>query len=141
MSPLFARPGTMLVGAYDGRIDHGVFVVSVDGQMLEDRLPDPANRPATEARMHHPEVAEPLRQVAPRDARSIAIQHSLHKQTTIHGWPPYCTAPPWQKILDPIPLIVPQPVTPYRHPLKLKSAPTLAYSQFDDTPYAGPGKR
>jgi hypothetical protein len=41
----------MLVSAHDGRIDHGVFVVGVLGQMLENSLPDSANGPAAELRI------------------------------------------------------------------------------------------
>ena len=124
----------MLVGAHDGGIDHGIFVIGVLGKMLEDSLQDPASSPAAEPRMHHAEIAETLRQIAPRDTRPIAIQHSLHKQTVIHGRAAHRTAPPRQKTLDPIPLIVPQPVTPYTHSLKLKSAHAQAYNQLDDTP-------
>jgi hypothetical protein len=37
--------------------------------------------------MHHPEIAEPLGQIAPWNARSIAIQNRLDKQTVIDASP------------------------------------------------------
>jgi len=61
------------MGTYNGRINHGVFVVGILGQMLKNPLPDAAPPPTAEARMHHPEIAEALRQIAPWNAGPIAI--------------------------------------------------------------------
>lgn len=69
----------MLVSAHDGGIYHGVFIVGVLGQMLENSLPDSARGPAAEPRMHHAEVAEPLRQIPPRNPSSIAVKHRFDK--------------------------------------------------------------
>jgi hypothetical protein len=54
-----------------GGIDQVVFVVGIFGQMLEDFFPYATRGPAAEARMHHAEVAKPLRQVAPRNPRTV----------------------------------------------------------------------
>jgi len=124
----------MLVGAHDGGIDHGVFVVRVAGQMLENSLPDTANGPSAESRMHHTEVAESLGKVAPRNPGTIAIENSLDKQTVVLRRTPNHADTSRQQILHPIPLIVPQPVASYTHPLKVKNAKDDAYSELDDTP-------
>ena len=133
-SPFFARPSAMLVGAHDGGIDHGVFVVGVFGQMLEDFFPYAARGPAAETRMHHAEIAKPLRQVAPRNPSPVAIQHRIDEQPVVHGWTPDGTVPPWKKPFDSLPRIVPQSVTPNTHPQKLKKPKAQAYIEFDDTP-------
>ena len=124
----------MLVGAHDGGIDHGVFVVGVQGKTIEDRLPDAANGPPAEPRMHHAKVAEAIRQVTPWNPGPIPIQHSLDKQPVVPCRTAHDTFPTWQQILEPIPLIVSQPIPPYAHPLKIKAHQLQAYSELDDTP-------
>src|SRR3954453_4582177 len=42
----FSRAGAVLMGAYDGAVDHRIFVVSVPGQALENPLPDAGSGPA-----------------------------------------------------------------------------------------------
>src|SRR5882757_4344540 len=101
------------MGAHDSRIDHRVFVVGLAGQMLEDLLPDPASGPSAETRMHHSEIAEPLRKIESRYPRSITVEHSFDKQSVVHSWSTHRPSPTWQHILHPIPLIVPQTITPY----------------------------
>jgi len=61
------------MGANNGRVDHGVFVVCIHGQMLEQFLPYALFGPAAEAGMHYAEVAEPLGQVTPWYPGAIAI--------------------------------------------------------------------
>lgn len=72
-APFFQRPGAVLVGAHDGRVDPRLFVVRILSQMLEQLLPHASFGPTAEPRMHHPEIAEPFRQVTPRNPSSIAI--------------------------------------------------------------------
>ena len=55
----------MLMGAHDGAVDHGVFVIRIGRQKLEHPAPHPAPGPSTEARVNCLPVAEALRQVAP----------------------------------------------------------------------------
>jgi len=124
----------MLVSAHDGGIDHGIFVVGILGQMIEDGLPDTANSPPAEPRMRHTEVAEPFRQVAPWNPGTIAIQYSLDKQPVVPGRTTHDTLTSRQQILYPIPLIVSQPIPPYTHPLNIKFPQRQAYSELDDTP-------
>jgi hypothetical protein len=71
------------MGTYNGRINHGVFVVGILGQMLKNPLPDATPRPAAETGMHHPEIAEAFGQITPWNAGPIAIQNRLDKQTVI----------------------------------------------------------
>jgi hypothetical protein len=124
----------VLVSAHDGGIDHGIFVVGIACQMLENSLPDTANGPSAESRMHHSKIAESLRKIAPRNPGTIAIENSFDKQTVVLSRAPDHARTTWQQILHPIPLIVPQPVTPYTHPLRLKITTADAYSELDDTP-------
>ena len=84
----------MLVGSHNGRIDHGVFVVRVFRKLLKDRFQDSAGSPSAEPRMHHAEIAESLRQIAPRNPGAIAVQHSFHKQTIVHARTTHCPIPP-----------------------------------------------
>lgn len=44
------------MGSHDGRVDHGVLVVGVLRQRLEEALPGPVLAPATVAQVHHPEI-------------------------------------------------------------------------------------
>src|SRR4051794_41233276 len=66
----FSRAGTVLMGAYDGAVDHRIFVVSVPGQALQwlhrlrgarhHRLLAPATRTAPawlQCRLQRPSVA------------------------------------------------------------------------------------
>src|SRR5205085_8853637 len=71
---LFFRAGAVLMGAHDGAIDHRIFVVGIGRELLEDALPDTGFGPAGEAPVHVVPVAEPLWQIAPRDAGTVAIQ-------------------------------------------------------------------
>ena len=124
----------MLVGTHDGGIDHRVFVVGVPGQMIEDHLPHTALGLAGKPSMHDAEVAKPLRQIAPGNARTVAVKNRLDEQTVVRRRPANGTLSPRQKPLNPLPLIIPQPITPGTHALKLKKARTHAYSEFDDRP-------
>src|SRR4051812_49589806 len=92
--------------AHEGRVDHGVFVVGVDRQVLEHPLPYAGLGPATEAGLHRDPTAEPLGQIAPGDARPIAVEHRLHEEPVILGGHAHMPDPPRQQILDPRPLII-----------------------------------
>jgi len=101
----------MLVGPHNGGINHGVFVIRIFSQSLEHALPNPALAPAAVPGMNNPEVAKALRQVPPRNARPVAVQHSIHKQTVVFCRRPHPFGGTWQHILDPLPLIIPQRVS------------------------------
>jgi len=124
----------MLMGPNDGCVDHRVFVVRILAQMLQNLLPHAALRPARKPRMHHAEVPEPLRKVSPWNTRSITVQNRFHKQPVVSRRTAFRPYSPWQQILDPLPLIIPQSVTTLAHPSTIKTLPPQAYSEFDDTP-------
>src|SRR3954454_19229813 len=90
----------------DRAVDHGVLVVGIDRQVLEHPLPYAGLGPATEAGLHLDPTAEPLGQIAPGDARTIAVEHCLHEEPVILGGHAHIPDPPRQQILDPLPLII-----------------------------------
>src|SRR5271163_2890823 len=47
----FSRTGAVLMSAYDGGIDHHIFVVAIAGQQLENTIENPALRPSAETLM------------------------------------------------------------------------------------------
>src|SRR5215218_10932066 len=98
----------------DGGVDHRVFVVRVVRQVFENRLPNPALRPPAEPRMDRFWVAKPLGQVPPRNAGPIAIKHGLHEQPVVFRRHADMALPPWQKILNAVPLVVAKGVASHR---------------------------
>jgi len=61
----------MLMSADDGRINHGIFVVGVFRQRLEDTFPDTALAPPGEASVDDAKISETFRKVAPWDSGPI----------------------------------------------------------------------
>src|SRR2546428_14087171 len=70
----------MLVRPDDGGVDHRVFVIRIIGQGLEKTLPNPARSPARKALVGVLPVAEALRQISPRRARTEFPDHRLDKR-------------------------------------------------------------
>src|SRR3954470_7988585 len=112
--PVFGGAGRVLMRAHEGRVDHGVFVVGGDRQVLEHPLPYAGLGPATEAGLHRDPTAEPLGPIAPGDARPIAVEHRLHEEPVILGGHAHMPDPPRQQILDPRPLIISHAVASHR---------------------------
>src|SRR6516162_2327685 len=75
-------------------------------QHLENPLENTAFGPSTEALMHRFPVTKPLRQVAPRTASSIAVEHGFDEQAIILCGASDMAFTARKKILDPIPLVV-----------------------------------
>ncbi len=73
------------MSAHDGAVDHGVFVVGIGSEMLKYPLPDAGFGPAGKPCVDLDRVAEALRQIAPRDARTITVEHRLDKQPVVAG--------------------------------------------------------
>jgi hypothetical protein len=71
------------MGTHDGAVDHRIFIVRVLGEASEHPLPDTGHRPAAETAMHVLPVTEAFRQVAPRDAGTVTIQHRLDEQAVV----------------------------------------------------------
>ena len=102
--------------ADERRVDHGIFIVAIGCQHLENPLPHAAAAPAHVSRVDHPEIAKPLGKIAPGNARSVAIEHRLNKQSIVPRRLANMLLSTRQQILDPVPLVVPQPVTLYHLP-------------------------
>src|SRR5271170_1251019 len=68
---------------HNGAVEHRIFVVGIGGEMLEDLLPDPGFGPPSEPAMGILPVAQALRQIAPRDAGAVAIEHRLDEATIV----------------------------------------------------------
>jgi hypothetical protein len=124
----------VLVGAHHGAVDHGVLVVGVAGQALEDPFPHAGLGPAAEAGVDLLPGAEPFRQVAPGDAGAVPVQHRLDEQAVVLGRDPDPPLAPGQEVLDPVPLVVPQGVAAHqsvpswptdRKPLTPSIAPSI----------------
>ena len=122
------------MGAHDGRVDHGIFVIRVTGQMIEYFFPYAPSGPTAKPGMHHTKITKSFRQVTPRNPGSIAIQYRFHEPSVIFRRTTYRTLPSGQQTLDPLPLVVPQPIASCNHAAKLSAEFPLAYNQFDDSP-------
>jgi hypothetical protein len=105
-SPLFSRPGAVLMSAHDGGIDHHVFVVMVACQQFENAPKDTAFGPAPVTLVDDLPITEPRRQITPRYTGLVALRHCIHKQPVICCRPTHMTLPARQKILAPLPLVV-----------------------------------
>ena len=110
----FWRAGAVLMSPHDRGVDHGVLVVGVGSQGFENLLPNTTRRPAGVARMDLLPVAEPLRKIAPGNARPVPVKHSLDEQTIVLGCHPDVALTARQQVLDPIPLVVAQAVAAHR---------------------------
>ena len=99
-------PSAVLVGSHDGRVNHDVLVVGVLRHRLEETLPGPVLAPAAMALMHHPEIPEPGRQIAPGDARPVAVEHGIDEQAVVPCPSAGLACTAGQQVFDALPLIV-----------------------------------
>jgi len=70
----------MLMRAHNRCIDHGVFIVRIVRQSLEQILPNAFLRPARKPRVDVLPSAEPLGKIAPRRAGAKLPDHRFHEQ-------------------------------------------------------------
>src|ERR1700722_13253735 len=110
----FLRPGAMLMCTHNGGIDHHVFIVGIARQQLENAGQNPALAPPAEALVDDFPIPETCRKITPRDARPIPEKDRFDEQTVIRRRAPDMTFTAGEKILDPIPLVVAQCITPHR---------------------------
>src|SRR5215831_6351846 len=127
-SPFFSCAGAVLMSAHDGGVDHHVFVVVITRQQLENTLENSALRPSIEALVDDLPIAEALRQIAPRDTSSISEENRFDEQSIIRRTASDMAFAAGQKILDPIPLIVAQPIA--SHPSAPPQADRLRVTQL-----------
>jgi len=111
---LFLGARAVLVGAHDGAVDHRIFIVGIDREMLKDPLPDTCFGPSAEACVHLLPITEPFRQVSPRDASSIAIQHRLYKQPVVVCGYADASFTSGEQVLDPVPLVITKGISAHR---------------------------
>ena len=102
------------MSAHNGAVDHGVLIVGIGGEMLEQPFPDTGAGPAGEAGVDLDRIAEPLKQVAPRNAGAITVEHGIDKQTVVASVCANMTFAAGQQILDAIPLVVAQGIAAHR---------------------------
>jgi hypothetical protein len=94
----------VLVRPHDGSVNHGVFIVGIHHQGLQDTLPHTAPAPAHVTQMDHPKVAKAFGQVASRDAGAVAVEHGMDKQPVVLCWRSYRAGPAGQQVFDAFPL-------------------------------------
>jgi len=94
------------MGAHDRAVDHRVFIVGIGSQMLENPLPNAGLGPSAEAPVDVLPIAEALRQIAPRNARTVAIQDRLDEQPIVRRRHPDVTLPSGKQLPDAIPLVI-----------------------------------
>jgi hypothetical protein len=105
----------MLMGANNGRVDHHVLIVAVFRQCFENALENTTLTPSSEPLMDVLPITKASRKIAPRDARSVTIENRLDKKPVVCGGRTNMTFATGEKILDPVPLIVAQSISSYRH--------------------------
>lgn len=103
------------MGAHKGAVHHRVFVVGIARQATEETRPNPALGPATEPRMHNPEISIARWQIPPRNPSPVAIQNCVHKQAIVLRGDADIPRFARPHILDLCPLTVRQSI-PAHHP-------------------------
>jgi hypothetical protein len=123
----------MLVSPNDCGIDHCVFVVRIGCQSLKQSLPNAALGPPAKPRMDVLPRTKSFRQIPPGDTRAVTIEHRFNEQAIVVGCHPNMTLTTRQKILDPIPLVVPKCV-----PLHLSAPNQLTAYESRNAPPGNP---
>src|ERR1700761_529223 len=101
----------MLVSAHDSGVNHHGLIVVIAGQKPENPLENAALGPSVEALIDDLPVAKALGQIAPGDAGAKSEQNGSNEQPIVRCRAAKMALAPWQNILDPIPLIVAQPIS------------------------------
>ena len=96
------------MGADNRGIDHGVFVVRLVGEVLENLLPPPAFAPSHMPRIDHPKIAKARWQVPSEHPRPVPVQHDFPNQPVILRRATRVALPARQEVLNPFPLLIPQ---------------------------------
>jgi len=100
--------------AHDRAVDHRILVVGIPSQALEHTLPHVGLGPAAEPAMHRHPVAKALGQVAPGQARTEAVKHSIDKQAVVLGCHPNMARPARKTVPYALPLVVAKAITPHQ---------------------------
>ena len=104
----------MLVRPHDRAVDHGVFVVGLAGEVLKHPFPHPGRRPAAEPSVNVFPGTKAFRKVTPWNSGTIAIEDRFDESAVVLSGDANMPDPPWQQILDPLPLVVAQSISGHR---------------------------
>lgn len=85
LMPLFMGIRVTLVSTGNRAVDHHIFIVMIGSHMPKNPFDNATFVIETLPPVHVFPVAEPERQITPRNACAITIQHNFHKQTVISG--------------------------------------------------------
>jgi len=129
----------MLVSPHDRGVDHHVLVVAITRQHRKNALEDPCFRPPAEPLVHGFPLAEPLGQITPRTARSIAVEHRFDEQAIVFCLAADIALATRQKILDAVPLVVAQGITAHRSVLPQTDHPGFTQIMIRESPSNTPG--
>lgn len=99
------------MGTHDGRINHGVFVVGLCTEECKDFEPNARATPTHMPQMYDAEVAKAFRQVSPRNASTIAIQHSIHEEAVVLGGSTHMARSSGKLVFNELPLAISQSVS------------------------------
>jgi hypothetical protein len=78
--------------------------------------------------MHILPITEPLRQIPPGDAGTVAVKNRLNEQPVIRRRHPDVAFPPWQQVTDAVPLIIPKGIA--AHGSTFESVDPLRITRF-----------
>jgi hypothetical protein len=99
------------MGSNDGAVNHGVFVVRILRQNLENPLPHASPAPARVTGEYYAEVTKALRQVTPGNACAVAVQHRIHEQPVVSRSGSGLCRLAGQQILDARPTLITQGIS------------------------------
>jgi hypothetical protein len=89
----------VLVRPNNGAVDHGVFVVGINSQMLKDALPYAGLGPAAEPPVRVLPVAKALGQIAPGNSGAVPIHNRFDESAIVAGGYPASLGFPESKSL------------------------------------------
>jgi hypothetical protein len=104
----------MLMGADDRGVDHQVLSVRVAGQVIQYTIENAALAPSAEALVRAFPRTKMRRQIAPGNARPIAIENRVDEKPIVWRRAADMPLTPGKKILNPLPLIIPQSISIHR---------------------------
>jgi len=99
------------MGADDRGVDHHVFGVGVAGQVIQHTIENAALAPSAEALVCAFPGTKMRRQIAPGNARPIAIENCVDEKPIVRRRAADMPLSPGKKILNPIPLIIAQSIS------------------------------
>jgi hypothetical protein len=106
--PSFFGSGAVRMRPHHRAIDHGVFVISVGGQVFKKMLPHTTFSPTAEPCVNGFPCTTTLRSIAPRYSCAIAIEDGFDKPAVVFGRDTDGVGSPRHKGLTSAPLVIAQ---------------------------------